>query len=161
MSAQPVVLHTGRVLVADGVVYVRELEETDDEVVRIVAESEDGVAAVSQCLRVGARAMRAAHVTVDVDVIERSFHELEARFESQVTDAVDEIAAGVVGPARRGGRRAHGHADRVPLGVRAAAGRHVRRRLQGERARQGRGAGAHDHAGADQRRRSPTARWAG
>lgn len=92
MSAQPVVLNTGRVLVADGVVYLRELEEADDEVVRIVGESDDPVAAVSQCLRVGARAMRAAHVTVDVDVIERSFHELEARFESRVTDAVDEIA---------------------------------------------------------------------
>ncbi|MDQ1432668.1 MAG: hypothetical protein QOF40_3270, partial [Actinomycetota bacterium] len=92
MSAQPVVLNTGRVLVADGVVYLRELEETDDEVVRIVADSGDPVAAVSQCLRVGARAMRAAHVTVDVDVIERSFSELESRFESRVTDAVDEIA---------------------------------------------------------------------
>src|SRR5450432_4153608 len=92
MSAQPVVLNTGRVLVADGVVYLRELEEADTEVVRIVAESEDPAYAVSQCLRVGARAMRAAHVTVDVDVIERSFHELEARFESRVTDAVDEIA---------------------------------------------------------------------
>src|SRR5436853_7648844 len=92
MSAQPVVLNTGRVLVTDGVVYVRELEETDDEVVRIVGESEDRAGAVSQCLRVGARAMRAAHVTVDVDVIERSFSELEARFEARVTDAVDEIA---------------------------------------------------------------------
>jgi len=61
MSAQPVVLNTGRVLVADGVVYLRELEEGDDEVVRIVGESDDPVAAVSQCLRVGARAMRAAH----------------------------------------------------------------------------------------------------
>ena len=50
------------------------------EVVRIVAESDDPLAAVSQCLRVGARAMRAAHVTVDLDVIERSFSELEARF---------------------------------------------------------------------------------
>src|SRR5204863_238906 len=43
-------------------------------------------------LRFGARAMRAAHVTVDLDVIERSFSQLEARFESRVTDAVDEIA---------------------------------------------------------------------
>ncbi len=92
MSAQPAIFSTGRVLVADGIVYLRELEETDDEVVRIVAESADPAAAVSQCLRVGARAMRAAHVTVDVDVIERSFSELEARFESRVTDAVDEIA---------------------------------------------------------------------
>ena len=55
---------------------------TDDEVVRIVAESDDPVAAVGQCLRIGARALRAAHVTVDVDVIERSFSELETRFES-------------------------------------------------------------------------------
>lgn len=91
-SAQPLILNTGRVLVADGVVYLRELEEADAEVVRIVADADDPVEAVGQCLRVGARALRAAHVTVDVDVIERSFFELEARFESRVNDAVDEIA---------------------------------------------------------------------
>ena len=51
MSAVPIITSTGRVLVADGVVYVRELEEHDDEVVRIVAESDDPVAAVSRCLR--------------------------------------------------------------------------------------------------------------
>ena len=47
MSAQPMMFtHEARVLVADGVVYVRELDESDDEVVRIVAESDDPVAAV-------------------------------------------------------------------------------------------------------------------
>ena len=119
---------------ADGVVYVRELEESDDEVVRIVAESDDPVAAVGQCLRVGARALRAAHVTVDVDVIERSFSELEARFEAQVTDAVDEIARAIGGSARRRRRRAHRHALVVPHRAVAAARRHVRRRLEVERA---------------------------
>ena len=97
MSAQPTIFSTGRVLVADGVVYVRELEEADAEVVRVVAESDDPAAATSQCLRVGARALRAAQVSVDVDVIERSFSELEARFESRVTDAVDEIARTTTG----------------------------------------------------------------
>jgi hypothetical protein len=92
MSAAATIYTSGRVLVADGVVYVRELEEHDPEVVRVVAESEDSVAAIRQCLRIGARALRAAHVTVDVDVIERSFQALETRFESRVTDAVDEIA---------------------------------------------------------------------
>ena len=92
MSAAPTLYRSGRVLVADGVVYLGELEEHDPEVVRIVSESDDPVAAIRQCLRIGARALRAAHITVDVDVIERSFHELETRFESRVTDAVDEIA---------------------------------------------------------------------
>jgi hypothetical protein len=97
MSAQPMMFpngrgDAGRVLVADGVVYVRELDETDEEVVRIVAEADDPAAAVGQCLRVGARALRAAHVSVDVDVIERSFSELESRFEARVAGAVDEIA---------------------------------------------------------------------
>ena len=87
----------GRVLVADGVVYVRDLEERDAEVVRLVSESEDPAESASQCLRIGARAMRAAHVTVDVDVIERSFRELETRFESRVTHAVDEIARTTTG----------------------------------------------------------------
>ena len=53
MSAQPAMFSPGRVLVADGVVYLRELEEADDEVVRIVTESDDPVAAVGQCLRSG------------------------------------------------------------------------------------------------------------
>ncbi|MET0894647.1 MAG: hypothetical protein ABWY80_02225, partial [Acidimicrobiia bacterium] len=94
MSAIPINQHTskGRVLVADGVVYVRELEEHDDEVARIVGEADDPVAAASSCLRIGARALRAAHVSVDVDVIERSFAELEHRFETRVNTAVDEIA---------------------------------------------------------------------
>ena len=92
MSAQPMMFSTGRVLVTDGVVYVRELDESDDEVVRIVAESDDPVAAVGQCLRVGARALKAAHVSVDVNLIERSFSELETRFGAKVSDAVDEIA---------------------------------------------------------------------
>jgi len=97
MSAQPAMFSAGRVLVADGVVYVRELDESDGEVVRIVTESDDPVAAVGQCLKVGARALRAAHVTVDVDVIERSFSELEARFQTRVSDAVDEIARTTTG----------------------------------------------------------------
>jgi hypothetical protein len=92
MSAVPIHTSTGRVLVADGVVYVRELEEHDDEVARIVAEADDPVGATSACLRIGARALRAAHVSVDVDVIERSFADLEHRFESRVGAAVDEIA---------------------------------------------------------------------
>lgn len=102
MSAQPMMFpadrgDVGRVLVTDGVVYVRELDESDDEVVRIVAESDDPVAAVGHCLRVGARALRAAHVSVDVDVIERSFSELESRFEARVSGAVDEIARASAG----------------------------------------------------------------
>jgi hypothetical protein len=97
MSAQPAMFSPGRVLVADGVVYVRELEEADDEVVRIVSESDDPVAAVGRCLTVGARALRAANVTVDVDVVERSFSELETRFEARVSAAVDEIARTATG----------------------------------------------------------------
>src|SRR5262249_13745281 len=92
LSAVPIHTSTGRVLVADGVVSVRELEEHDDEVARVVSEADDPVAATSSCLRIGARALRAAHVSVDVDVIERSFADLEHRFESRVSAAVDEIA---------------------------------------------------------------------
>ena len=98
MSAQPILLfQTGRVLVTDGVVYVREFDECDDEVVRVVADADDPVAAVGHCLRVGAWALRAADVSVDVNVIERSFSELESRFEAKVTDAVDEIARASAG----------------------------------------------------------------
>ena len=39
MSAQPSIFPTARVLVSDGVVYIRELDEADQEVVRIVGEA--------------------------------------------------------------------------------------------------------------------------
>src|SRR5215471_3875136 len=92
MSAQPTIFCNARVLVSDGVVYIRELDEADQEVVRIVGEADDPAMVVTQCLRVGARALRAAHVSVDVDVIERSFADLEHRFETKVAAAVDDIA---------------------------------------------------------------------
>jgi hypothetical protein len=97
MSAQPTIFSNARVLVSDGVVYIRELDEADQEVVRIVGEADDPAMVVTQCLRVGARALRAAHVSVDVDVIERSFADLEQRFEHRVAAAVDEIARTTTG----------------------------------------------------------------
>ncbi len=125
----------GRVLVTDGVVYVRELDESDDEVVRIVAESDDPVAAVGQCLRVGARALQAAHVSVDVEPDRAVVLRARGPLRRQGERRGRRDRARVVGSARRRGRRARGHAVGVPRRAVAAPRRHVRRRLEVERAR--------------------------
>ena len=146
MSAQPAMFSPGRVLVADGVVYVRELEEPDDEVVRIVTESDDPVAAVGQCLR--GRCPGAAG---------RARHRRRRRDRAVVLRARGALR----GPGDRRGRRDRPHHQPVcstrttarsparspsfHAELDAAARRHVRRRLEVERARQHRGARArHD-----------------
>ena len=120
MSAVPITQQSkGRVLVADGVVYLRELEEHDEEVARIVAEADDPVAATSSCLRIGARALRAAHVSVDVDVIERSFADLEHRFETKHPDKDTEMLLYELGVDEGFRRRGIGRALVDALGARA------------------------------------------
>jgi hypothetical protein len=92
MSAEPTPIILGEVRVADGVVFIRGLDESDTDVVQVVGEADDVVEATRLCLRIGARAVRAAHVAVDVDLIERSFHGLEARLGATVSEAVRGIA---------------------------------------------------------------------
>ena len=92
MSAEPTPIVVDEVRVADGVVFIRGLDESDTEVVRVIGEADDTVEATRLCLRIGARAVRAANVAVDVDVIERSFNQLEARLGAQVSEAVRGIA---------------------------------------------------------------------
>ena len=92
MSAEPTPIILSEVRVADGVVFIRGLDESDTDVVQVIGEADDVVEATRLCLRIGARAVRAAHVAVDVDLIERSFHELEARLGDTVSEAVRGIA---------------------------------------------------------------------
>jgi hypothetical protein len=81
-----------QVEIHDGVLVVRELEEHDPEVVRTVEEADDPVEATRQCLRIGARAVRAANVSVDSDLIERRFDVMTDRFDERVEEAVEQIA---------------------------------------------------------------------
>ena len=82
---------------------VRELVETDPEVLRVVREAvaaadPDAAAAAvvadatRQCLRVGARAVLAAHVSVETHIVEKRFDAMSDRFDEQVDAAVTRIA---------------------------------------------------------------------
>lgn len=75
---------------------VRELVETDPEVLRVVGEAvgQDGDAAdaTRQCLRVGARAVLAAHVSVETHIVEKRFDSMSDRFDEQVEAAVTRIS---------------------------------------------------------------------
>jgi len=74
-------------------VVLRLVVEHDSEVRRVVGEAADPLEAAHQCLRVGARAVRAANVSVDATVVERQFEQLAGRFEQQVAEAVAQIGA--------------------------------------------------------------------
>ena len=142
MSAAATIYSPGRVLVADGVVYVRELEEPTPRSCGSSPSPTTRWRRSASACAIGARALRAANVTVDVDVIERSFSELETALRDPRDRRGRRDRPHHQRSARRGRRRARRHAHRVPRRVRPAARRHVRRRLQGQRDRQDRGARA-------------------
>ena len=62
-----------------------ELVETDPEVLRVVREAVgmdgDAADATRQCLRVGARAVLAAHVSVETHIVEKRFDAMTDRFD--------------------------------------------------------------------------------
>jgi hypothetical protein len=75
---------------------VHELVETDPEVLRVVREAVDtdgdAADATRQCLRVGARAVLAAHVSVETHIVEKRFDAMTDRFDEQVEAAVTRIS---------------------------------------------------------------------
>jgi hypothetical protein len=75
---------------------VHELVETDPEVLRVVREAvgldTDAADATRQCLRVGARAVLAAHVSVETHIVEKRFDAMTDRFDEQVEAAVTRIS---------------------------------------------------------------------
>lgn len=79
------------VLVLDDTVRIVELEETDPELVSLVADAADAGDAVRRCLRLGARAASAVQVTVDTEVVERRFDDMATRFDRRVAEAVESI----------------------------------------------------------------------
>jgi hypothetical protein len=92
MTATPIRLELPSVTTADGVLHISDLSVADPEVVHVVSEAPDAEDAVQLCLQVGARALRAANVAVDVDLVERSFSELATRLDTQVAQYVGQIS---------------------------------------------------------------------
>ena len=53
-------------VLVDGTLYIRDLVETDEDVIHVVSGTEDPVEGTRQCLRIGARAIRAVSATVEI-----------------------------------------------------------------------------------------------
>src|SRR6478609_4320900 len=77
----------------DGTLYVRDLVETDAEVLRVVAATDDHVENLRQCLRIGARAILPVNATVDTHIVEKRFDAMSDQIEEQLDAAVARIAA--------------------------------------------------------------------
>src|SRR5690348_2509708 len=80
---------TRTVELVDDTLVVHELVETDPEVVRVVRatmgiDDGDPADATRQCLRVGARAVLAANVSVETHIVEKRFDAMSDRFDEQV-----------------------------------------------------------------------------
>ena len=97
MSAQPSSIHTENVVVSPTAIFVTDFTEADTDVVRVVSEAAEPAEAVHNCLRIGAKALRAANTAVDVDMVERSFGELQKRLGDEVGGAVERITAAANG----------------------------------------------------------------
>jgi hypothetical protein len=82
-----------RVDVLDGAVLIRDLVETDAEVLRVVGDAADAVEPTRQCLRIGARAILAVNATVDTHIVEQRFDAMSAQITQQLDDTVAKIAA--------------------------------------------------------------------
>jgi len=90
------VLHTDPappVIVEGDVLFITELEVRDPDVVAVVVESDDPVAAVHQLLRFGAQVQTVAQASIDAALIDRRFEELTRKFDGNVSSAVGDIVA--------------------------------------------------------------------
>jgi hypothetical protein len=82
-----------RVDLVDGTIYIRDLVETDAEVLRVVAATDDHIENARQCLRIGARAILAVNATVDTHIVEKRFDAMSDQITEQLDAAVTRIAA--------------------------------------------------------------------
>jgi hypothetical protein len=81
-------------------IVLRDLLETDPEVVAVVAGADDPEAAVHSCLQVGARAIKLAQVSMDTQVVESAFQGLRGDFDAKLEEtlrAVDDATAELLG----------------------------------------------------------------
>jgi hypothetical protein len=77
------------------VVVITEMEDADPVLVDLVREADDAEGAVRSALLVGARAVRAAGVNVDTEVIDRRFASMAEQMERQVDQAVGGISKAI------------------------------------------------------------------
>lgn len=92
MTAQLNPVIPSAVSVADGIVHIVDLVESDPSVVETLEGNEDPEAGVHALLRIGAQSVRLASVDLDAHLVERRFDALAGSFDSTVTKAVTSIA---------------------------------------------------------------------
>lgn len=80
------------VVVTGEAVHVINLTEADADTVALIAGAGDPEEATHQCLRIGARAVRAANVSLDTNLVEKSFDAMSGRIDEQIDGAVVQIA---------------------------------------------------------------------
>jgi hypothetical protein len=80
------------VTVADGMVHITELVETDPLVVDALANADDPEAATHALLRIGGQAVRIAAADLDTEFIERRIETMTGAFDTTVTKAVTLVA---------------------------------------------------------------------
>ncbi len=83
---------TSPVIVRDDAIRLDGFEERDPDTVAFIASADDPIEATHQCLRVGAQSVRAAHVSLDSDIVRGRFDAMSDHFDAQVGAAVDQIA---------------------------------------------------------------------
>lgn len=79
------------ITVEGDLVTIHDLEEHDTELAGFVGGAVDPEDAIRQCLRLGARAARVVGVTVDSDIVERRFAEMQNRFDERLGLTVEAI----------------------------------------------------------------------
>ncbi len=80
-----------RVIVEDDVIRMVDFTERDPDTVAYIGNSDDPVEATHQCLRIGTQAVRAAHASLDADIVRERFDTMSDHFDNQVDTAVDQI----------------------------------------------------------------------
>lgn len=92
--AQPIFDHIDdkeSVFLHEDVVIIHGFEETDPDVVALIEETDEPVAAMHRIIQLGARAGKLVQTTVDTQLVEHRFDQMSTRFSEDVDDAVSSV----------------------------------------------------------------------
>ena len=81
----------GPIIVHDDSINIVDFEEHDPATVAFIATADDPVEATHQCLQVGVLAIKAAHVSLETDLVRGRFDAMSEQFDTQVETAVNQI----------------------------------------------------------------------
>ena len=93
-SARPAATKNPKVAVRDNEIVLNGFHETDPEVVEVAREAEDGDAegTIHTALRIGARAIKLAQVSVDTMVVESAFDGMSTEFDAKLGELLSDFS---------------------------------------------------------------------